>query len=61
MAVTQSDYVQRREGYDVLISICLAYTLCIFGMRAWIRRASYRWDDLAALIATVRKSEFVIH
>ena len=53
MAVTQSEYVQRQEGYYVLVSICLAYTVLMLGMRAWTRRKNYSWDDLAALIATV--------
>ena len=56
MAVTQSEYVQRQEGYYVLVSICLAYTILMLGMRAWTRRKHYSWDDLAALIATVCNS-----
>ena len=53
MAANQSPEVQRREGLNVLISLCLLYTLCIFFMRIWIRRRRYAWDDLAATIATV--------
>ncbi|KAI7110142.1 hypothetical protein KC352_g36349 [Hortaea werneckii] len=48
---------QHREGYqdalNLVVSLCLIYTLCIACVRIWIRRGSYGTDDLVIAIGTI--------
>lgn len=48
---------QRKQAYNVLISLCVTYTICIFLMRVWIRRKQYGPDDLVALAAMVNSDK----
>lgn len=46
-----------RPGYsnavDLTISLCLTYTLCIAGIRVWVRRGTYGVDDIVVAAATL--------
>ncbi|KAI6974443.1 hypothetical protein KC318_g12121 [Hortaea werneckii] len=48
---------QHREGYqdalNLVVSLCLIYTLCIACVRIWIRRGSYGTDDLVIAIGII--------
>lgn len=45
------------EGYsdslNLVVSLCLVYTLCIACVRVWIRRGAYGSDDIVIAIGTV--------
>ena len=41
------------SALEVVVTLCLTYTLCIFFLRLWMRRRLYGVDDLIALVATV--------
>ncbi|WPG98161.1 Hypothetical protein R9X50_00094700 [Acrodontium crateriforme] len=42
-----------QDGLNLTISLCLVYTLCIAGLRAWIRRKAYGVDDFVIAAATL--------
>jgi len=47
----------QREGYqnvvNLVVSLCLTYTLCIACVRVWIRKSAYGLDDVVVAVATL--------
>ncbi|KAF2724449.1 hypothetical protein K431DRAFT_318224 [Polychaeton citri CBS 116435] len=41
------------DGLNLALSLCLTYSVCVAGLRTWIRRGNYGSDDLVILIATI--------
>src|SRR5271156_475919 len=44
----------RINALDVVVMLCLTYTLCIVFIRLWKRRRLYGLEDVIAYFATVR-------
>ena len=48
---------RQRHGFvdslNLVVSLCLVYTICIACVRIWIRRGSYGTDDLVIAIGTL--------
>ncbi|KAK3117304.1 hypothetical protein LTR53_001485 [Teratosphaeriaceae sp. CCFEE 6253] len=47
----------RRPGYEdalsLTVSLCLVYTLCMAGVRVWIRKGSFGLDDIVVGLSTI--------
>lgn len=41
------------DSVNLTISLCLTYTLCISGIRIWIRKGAFGADDLVIALATL--------
>ena len=49
------------KGLEFTLLVCLCYTLCVLGLRLYIRWKNFAIDDLIISLSTVRPAIFLLH
>lgn len=61
----ENDHIVQHDGYskglEFTLSVCLCYTLCVLGLRLYIRWKNFAIDDLIISLSTVRTPTFLLH
>ena len=48
------------KGLEFTLSVCLCYTLCVLGLRLYIRWKNFAIDDLIISLSSVRPSDSLV-
>ena len=48
------------KGLEFTLLVCLCYTLCVLGLRLYIRWKNFAIDDLIIPLSTVRPHDFLV-
>lgn len=48
------------KGLEFTLLVCLCYTLCVLGLRLYIRWKNFAIDDLIISLSTVRPHDFLV-